>query len=439
MTAVRTLLVAWLIAVLAPLLPAQEITLESRAREVQALLAAEPRIPPGLFDESFLKAVPADQLVATCQQLYGQLGAIRELKLSRAQGEWQANYQAVLEKGFGMPVSLTCDAKPPHAIVGLWFGPPVPLVEDLAGVVDALKKLRGKVSFGAWKLGEKLEPLAELESDTPLALGSAFKLYVLGCLVHEVGAGRAKLESLAPLQARLCSLPSGRLQSWPVGTPLTLAGLACAMISESDNTATDHLLFALGREKVEAMLAPMGNEHAARSLPFLGTAEMFRLKLFQDGALADAYAKLDEKARREFLARELDPAKIPIDSLTAAAGSWSKPRHVEDLEWFASARDLARAMDWLRRETEGERTRLLRDVLAINPGLAIDKQVFPFVGFKGGSEPGVLDLTFLLQHRSGTWYALTVTWNDPKRKLDEDKLTGLATRAIELVGAAAGR
>lgn len=439
MCRLRRWLVCWIVVCLAPLALAQETTLESRAREVQALLCAEPKIPSGLFDESFLKAVPAEQLAVTCKQLYGQLGAIRTLELSRRQGEWQANYQAVLEKGSAMPVTLTCDPKPPHAIVGLWFGPPVPRIDDLAGIVDALKKLRGKVSFGAWKLGEKLEPLCELESDTPLALGSAFKLYVLGALVQEVGAGRVKLESSVPLELRLVSLPSGRLQSWPIGTPLTLAGLACAMISESDNTATDHLLFALGREKVEALLAPMGNEHAARSLPFLGTAEMFRLKLAQDGALADAYAKLDEKARREFLARELDPARIPLESLEAAAASWSKPRHVDDIEWFASARDLARAMDWLRRATEDPRTRLLREVLAINPGLPVDKHEFPFVGFKGGSEPGVLDLTYLLQHESGTWYALSATWNDTRRKLDDEKLTGLVARAIELLGTAAGK
>lgn len=437
MNAFRALRALVLFLLLAPFAAAQEATLESRAREVQALLCAEPRIAPDLLDESFLKVVPAEQMQATAKQLFGELGAIRELRLSRKQGAWAANYTAVLEKGFTMPVTLTLDAKAPHSIVGLWFGPPVPLVQDLAGIVEALRKLRGKVSFGVWRLGEKLEPLVELESDTPLALGSAFKLYVLGALVQAVLDGRTKPESCMPLQARLASLASGRLQSWPAGTPMTALALACAMISESDNTATDHLLSLVGRDRVEAQLAVMGNEHAAKSLPFLSTAEMFRLKLGQDGALADAYAKLDEGARREFLARELDPAQLPIASLEVPAASWSKPRHVDDIEWFASAHDLARALEWLRRATEDPRTRLLREVLAINPGLPVDKQEFPFVGFKGGSEPGVLDLTYLLQHESGAWYALSATWNDTRRKLDDEKLTGLVARAIELLGAAA--
>src|SRR6185436_600599 len=101
--------------------------------------------------------------------------------------------------------------------------------------------------------------LVERDGDQALAIGSAFKLYVLGALARDVAEGKRHFDDTLRLEQRWMSMPSGKLQKWPVGTPLTLASAAALMISESDNTATDHLLFTLGRERVEAMLREMGN------------------------------------------------------------------------------------------------------------------------------------------------------------------------------------
>jgi beta-lactamase class A len=417
----------------APPAAQSEATLESRAAEVQRMISASPEWADGLFDAAFLQAVPPAQVAQISKSLHSNYGAITEMRIDARESPWSGKLSALTDKGFTIPVSLTLDASPPHAVVGLWFGQPVPRIEDWAALVKRLRALHGDVSFGAWKLGETLEPLAELESDRPLALGSAFKLYVLGALARELESGALRADSTVELRAAWRSLPSGRLQDWPAGLPMTVSSLAAAMISESDNTATDHLLFALGRAKVEAMLPAMGNEHAARSLPFLGTAEMFRLKLAGDGALADAYAGLDESARRAFLAERVTPEAVPLSALESAAGGWTKPRHVDDVEWFGSARDMARAMDWLRLATAGEHAALLRGVLAINPGITVDRGVFPYAGFKGGSEPGVVQMCFLLQHSSGDWYALCAGWNDTRRLVDETEFAGLVARAIELV------
>ena len=50
------------------------------------------------------------------------------------------------------------------------------------------------------------------------------------------------------------------------------------MISISDNTAADHLIDHLGRETIEANIATVAPQSAARNVPFLSTADMARLK-----------------------------------------------------------------------------------------------------------------------------------------------------------------
>ncbi len=91
-------------------------------------------------------------------------------------------------------------------------------------------------------------------------------------------------------------------------------------------------------------------------------------------------------------------------------------------------------MNWLRIATELGPAAALRGVLSINPGLAVSKEAFPYVGYKGGSETGVLNLTFLLRAKDGTWYAASAGWNDPLQAVEESKLIGLMQRVLYLLG-----
>ena len=84
------------------------------------------------------------------------------------------------------------------------------------------------------------------------AVGSAFKLAVLAALKDQVAAGALAWDDVATLEAGHISLPSGILQAWPVGSPLTIHTLASLMISVSDNTATDALIALLGRDLIES-------------------------------------------------------------------------------------------------------------------------------------------------------------------------------------------
>jgi hypothetical protein len=90
-------------------------------------------------------------------------------------------------------------------------------------------------------------------------------------------------------------------------------------------------------------------------------------------------------------------------------------------------------MLWIRDHTLSGAAATARDVLAVNPGLTWPSESWPYVAFKGGSEPGVLDLTFLLRRADGQWFVLTATWDNPGKAVDEDQLIPLIQRAGELL------
>jgi hypothetical protein len=357
-----------------------------------------------------------------------RLGALTGTRLVHSKKPGSARYEFVFAKGFAVPVDIGLDRAPPHRIVMLWLGPPVRQAATLDEIAKDLAAFPGRVSFLAARVGPKgLAPLAALAPERSLAIGSAFKLWILGALLEEIAAGTRRWTDVTPLDARWKSLPSGILQEWPAGAPLTLHTLATLMISRSDNTATDHLLFLLGRERVERQVARMGTQEAARNQPFLSTAELFRLKGAPGGKLRAEYLGQDLAGRRALLRGPV--AAAPFDKLEAL----SKPTAVDTLEWFASARDLSRALLWLRDHTAAPGTAPGRALLAVNPGLALAKERWRYVGYKGGSEPGVLSMSWLLQSQKQEWFVLAAVWNDEKASVDIERLTPLLLRAAELL------
>ena len=300
--------------------------------------------------------------------------------------------------------------------------PPAAQVPALFGEIVGLP---GEVSLAAARL-EEGGPAHFLtqKAERPLAIGSAFKLFVLAELVRQVKSGERKWQDVVPLGPP--SLPSGLLQDWPKGSPLTLHSLAALMISRSDNSAADTLLAVLGRDKVEALLPELGVAAPARNRPFLATREAFVLK-YGDPALLRRWAAADEAGRRALLGSDLAAAEAAALDGKRFTG---RPTAIGEAEWFASPADLVRTLDWLRRS--GDSTAL--DLLAINPG--VDRALagdFAYVGYKGGSEPGVVSMSFLLRTREGRWLAVSATWNDEAAALDEARFIALMSRLVGLM------
>ena len=294
-------------------------------------------------------------------------------------------------------------------VTGIWFGAPVRREDSLAQILTELEALSGATALTVREDGAL--PLVAYHSTEPLAVGSTFKLAILKTLVDRVAAGKARWSDTLALREEQVSLPSGMLQDWPAGAPLTLHTLATLMVSISDNTATDLLLAHLGREAVE-LASP------ARNRPFLSTREMFTLKSRGNEALAERYAQAPEAERRKILARLADPPHSRLQPHT-------EPRHVRDIEWFFSTDELCTLMLSLK----------AADVLGVNRGLVAKDSWARTVRYKGGSEPGVLNLTHALQRRPGDpWYCVSATWNDPDGHLDEEAFSSLVVRAINVLG-----
>lgn len=380
--------------------------------------------PEDLFTEEFLKAVPAAQVKALAAQMVAQGG--RALKVARVEQSSPHGGTILLDlERSTLSLRMAIEGDPPHRIAGLLIEANTPRADSMAAILAALKSLPGRVSFATARLGESGPEL--LHGDAPdqaLAIGSAFKLFILAELSRQVRDGERAWSDTIRLDRR--SLPSGMLQDWPLGSPVTLHSLAALMTSISDNSATDVLLHALGRERVEALLPRLGLADPARNRPFLSTYEAFALKYGADRTLLDAFARADPAAKRAMLARL---AALPAATIDPARAG-GRPAGIATAEWFASASDLVRTMDWLRRNGGEETLRILSIAPGVAPAIA---GRFTYIGYKGGSEPGVLNMTFLVRTRGGSWLVVTGSWNDEARPLQPEAFAPLMQRALILL------
>jgi len=381
------LVLASCLLILALAAPAQ--AQDAAAARVEALFTQT--IESHWFAPSFLKQVPADQVAAIVRRLAGQLGVFEGV---RPEG---AGYAAVFEKG-EVPVRITLDAQ--GRIAGLFFGPPRPRLASLADAEKKMAALPGKKSLLVLKNDEVL---AALDPDARLAVGSAFKLSVLAALLDQIEAGALAWDEVVPLENAYRSLPTGALADWPAGTPVTLASLAGRMIAESDNTATDHLIHRLGRERVEV--------YAYANVPLLTTRAAFVIKANPD--LARRWRESSASERRKIVA---DAERRPLPTVRQLFAAPPAP----EVEWFYSVRELC---ELAQRAAD-------TPLAGINPGLA-RREAWKRVVYKGGSEPGVLNLTTLLIDEKGTRYCVAATWN--AEGLDENALSGLYGAVLELL------
>ena len=401
--------------------PAASPALRSRAEQVVALLRGQGD-PAEMFTPAFLAQVPAAQIRTIGRQIAAQYGAVRGLDRLDATSP-QSGVMHVATERATLNIQIVVEPQAPNRIGGLLFIGADISGDTLTAIVEEIRALPGRKSIAIARLGDGAPALlASLEPEQPLAIGSAFKLFVLAELTRQIGAGQRHWSDVVALDRR--SIPGGTLQAWPQGAPVTLHTLAALMISISDNSAADILLHALGRENVEHMMTTIGVSNAARNRPLLSTLETTALKTGPAPAL-NAWLQADEAGRRRMLATDyaaIDPARVDIARFTG------NPLHIE-IEWYASAADMVRVMDWFRRNAD----ETARAILAINAGVGPQTRgELAYIGYKGGSEPGVLNLTWLVRNRAGAWQVVTGSWNNPDAPLEEQRFIALMARAVQL-------
>ncbi len=355
---------------------------------LQRLLTSSP-VQASWFDPAFLAQVPLTQLRQVVDQYTTQWGKFQRIEASAGSDR---NYTVLMERA-SFPTKVVLNAQGQFA--GLWFGVAEPLYASFDDSIKPFSQLPGKVSL---LVAEDGKPRASLNPDEALAVGSAFKLAVLNALNSEIVSGKRHWTDVVPLDPAWKTLPTGVIRTWPDETPMTLATYANEMISISDNTAADALLAIAGRAEVEAV--------SPRNRPFLSTREAFILKDPANMVLLAKWRAANLAGKRALLP-EID--ELPLPSAAIFAGGPNST----DIEWFFTPRELCTLIDNVRG----------LGAMQINPGVA-DKKDWQQIAFKGGSEPGVLNLTTALTGKNGHHYCVAATWNN-NAALDENKFFSL--------------
>ena len=337
---------------------------------------------PAWFSQAFLDQIPASKVDEVIASLLKQLGPYQSVELTADK------FVAHFAKGSDdVLIHLDADAK----IDGLLFRPPVVTSGSLDDTLRAFREQRGTLSYVI--AVESRSERAALNPTEPLAVGSAFKLAVINALHDQIALRRRHWSDVVPLEERWKSAPSGVLQKWPAGTPITIASYAGEMISISDNTAADALIHIVGSDALRPYA--FGND------PFLTTREMFVLHSDVSADLRGTYLAAATPAARRAVVERADARALPsIGQLSSSP--------LTSIEWHYSVRQLCTLM---------ERVADL-PLMSINPGLA-DPAQFRHVAYKGGSDTGVINMTTMLTTRRGTHICFSATLNDAQRAVAE--------------------
>ncbi|MFW5994293.1 MAG: serine hydrolase [Halanaerobiaceae bacterium] len=345
------------------------------------------------FTEQVLQQLTVEELTDIREEYTAGLGEFNEVKVADQDNHI---YNVYFSKGI---IEMQMVVNENNEIAGLYFISVTETSGDFLKVVSDFEELKGEVSLLLTRNGEEL---AAINPDEKMAVGSTFKIAVLAELNRSINAGERNWSDVVQLNDSQKSLASGQLQNWPDGTYLTLNTLANLMISISDNTATDILIEELGRDNIE--------EYNDIEGPFLKTREAFKLKDPDNEELLERYRKAEIEDKYELL--------IEVDEQDLPSGTIFDRVRATDIEWHFTAYEIAELMTEVKE----------LELMSINPGVA-SKSNWERIAYKGGSEPGVFNLSTWLEAEDGTEYFLTATWNSDDF-LDEDKFTQLYKNLI---------
>ncbi|HUR05413.1 MAG TPA: serine hydrolase [Nonomuraea sp.] len=408
--------------------PPVEIPATPVGQQLRWLLDAPARAPLGQAElaehlaPAFLEHVPAAKFNET-------LVSLRGIRLEKIIGAAPTALVAhVLVGAQTLKLTLSVDAT--GKINGARFSVPAtpqPSPTSWDELDRRARKAAARVGFLAAevKADGTCRPVHAVTGGVARPLGSMFKLYVLGAVAKKIEQGRFSWDTAMTIKPELKSLPSGRLQDRPDNSQVPVLEAAKLMIAISDNTGADLLLHQAGRTSVERTVRSWRGQ---TKRPFLSTRELFALKGADYPRHAKEYLSRDTAGRRAYLSEVVD--KLPLTSVTA----WPAPRELDSVEWFGSPADICRAYAGLATS----RDKRIGEVMSQNTGgINLPAKEWPTVWYKGGSEPGVLDLSYLARTPSGRTFMVTAMASDPSAALNEDQvyeeLVALARGAFTLL------
>jgi hypothetical protein len=401
------------------------------------------------FSPTFLAQFPAEQIVGFLPQVFAVATPPYTVEQFEAGADGLTADALLVGTDDGrLAVQIAVSANPPNLIEGLGITPAeveFPLPITVEAIDDRLTELGAQSSLGLYDVTDgSCTAVHEIRTDETIVLGSVFKLWILAALANEIDQGRASWSETLMVTDELRSNPDGDVYQLGTGAELTLQELAEAMISISDNTATDLLLDRLGRPTVEEAMERAGVSDPIANVPMLSTGNLFALKFVPDPPNAADYRLLDEAERRALL-DELDQATFAwvgvateltdLADITNAEGvPIDQPRDL-DIEWFATAEDLCRTHVHLDELANIPGLEEVAAILEVNPGtgLPFDRDRWPTIRFKGGSEPGVVAGAWWFEGPEGDRFVVAGGVSNPSAPLDELNAVLTVASAIELI------
>jgi beta-lactamase class A len=389
------------------------------------------------FTKDFLTALPADQLLNV---LVGYVKPNAPLNIARFAGSPDRNeLHAILTTSAGdWSVILGVETGGAGRINALFFEPvfvpaPAKPVASWSDLLARFKKIAPRTSLTVAEVTDnQCTQLQSLNPDAELAIGSSFKLYVLGEIARQIDAGKLSWDQPITIRDDLRSLPNGDLRLAPAGAQYPLWFFVEQMISQSDNTATDHLIHLLGRTTIEAMMVTMGHADPALNAPLLLTREWFAIKLRWNAKEIASYLASTPAEKRVLLRTT---AETDADTL-GQDEQWPNSYLIDSIEWFASSADLCRAMAYLHGQAQKPGLTEIADAFSIYSGIDFDAKTWKYIGFKGGYETGVKSDVWLLERADGRWFVVSAIINDPKKEIDGVSMHQLIAAAVSLLATA---
>ncbi|MBK6414206.1 serine hydrolase [Sphingopyxis sp.] len=397
---------------------------ERRAAQLVEVLTGEIAFAD-YFDPGFQAELPEAQFKAMTASIIAQYGKPIATENAASTDGRSGSLSLRFEKGIAavlLDVGAVADAR----VIGLRLTGFEMADDSFDKVAKEIAALPGSSGFLVTELeGNTFRPLAAANPDRQFAVGSTFKLYILDELAAQVADKKRRWSDVVPLSHP--SFSSIGTANWPKDTPVTLQTLANWMISVSDNSAADTLIHLLGRDAIESRMRAAGHSAPPRNIPFLTTVEAFALKGDNFARERTAFIAGDDAAQRTLIESNQTRLTLAnVDGVSFAGG----PRFIDSLEWFASPNDVARLMIDLRNRNSPTAMAAMAINPGINPGAIKD---WAWLGYKGGSELGVISMSMLGQRKSdGKWFVITASWNNPDAPVATETLVGLVTRLLAL-------
>jgi len=388
--------------------------------------------PDSAFVPSFFDRIPREAIVEGVTDVAEESGGLTlESVWESDPHELTAAARAVGDSAWWRIV-VDVEDRAPHRLTRLSYNhapefgaPALPNWEALDGMLTALGET---AIFAAYSVeGDSLRPLHLKDADHPVAIASTFKLWVLGAVAELVDEGGASWTEPLAIRDEWKTLPSGRMQNLPEGETRSLAEFAAQMVSISDNTATDHLIHRIGRERVADYAARHGSPFD-RNRPFLTVNELFKLKINAGVELMEQYGKGTPDVRRHILVEQIAALPTPSDSEEP-----EQPTAIETIEWFASANALAGLIVHLAEVGHRPGQEPVWDALTRNPGFYWNRNTWPIVAYKGGLEAGVVNLAWLMERSDGRRFVMVLGVNDTRHVPDRTGVVMAAAAAGKLL------